>query len=92
MLPLVEAVRHLCRVDVDAETARGVAHGVVFPATALGPAGADAGPLAVVGPDGSGGGLACEPPPSVVPLDIGLMITTIRCPTATAGDRSGHVL
>ena len=52
VLPLVEAVRHLCRVDVDAETARGVAHGVVFPATALGPAGADAGPLAVVGPDG----------------------------------------
>src|SRR5947208_4977184 len=33
VLPLVEAVRHLCRIDVDAETARGVAHGAVFPAT-----------------------------------------------------------
>ena len=54
VLPLVEAVRHLSRVDVDADTARGVAHGAVFPATALAPAvGADAGPLAVVGPDGN---------------------------------------
>jgi tRNA pseudouridine55 synthase len=52
LLPLLEAVRHLSRIDVDAETARGVAHGAVFPVTALaGPAG-DAGPLAVVGPDG----------------------------------------
>jgi tRNA pseudouridine55 synthase len=50
LLPLVEAVRHLTRVDVDAETARGVSHGAVFPVTALG--GDDAGPLAVVGPDG----------------------------------------
>jgi tRNA pseudouridine55 synthase len=50
LLPLVEAVRHLARVDVDAETARGVSHGAVFPVTALG--GDDAGPLAVVGPDG----------------------------------------
>jgi len=50
LLPLAEAVRHLTRVDVDAETARGVAHGAVFPATALG--GDDPGPLAVVGPDG----------------------------------------
>ena len=55
VLPLVEAVRHLQRIDVDAETARGVTHGAVFPITALGPAGADAeaGPLAMVGPDGS---------------------------------------
>lgn len=50
LLPLVEAVRHLARVDVDAETARGVSHGAVFPVTALG--GDDTGPLAVVGPDG----------------------------------------
>lgn len=53
LLPLVEAVRHLPRVDVDGDTARGVGHGAVFPATALGPAeaGADGGPFAVVGPD-----------------------------------------
>jgi tRNA pseudouridine55 synthase len=54
LLPLVEAVRHLSRIDVDAETARGVSHGAVFPVTAL--AGPDdggvLGPLAVVGPDG----------------------------------------
>jgi tRNA pseudouridine55 synthase len=50
LLPLVEAVRHLTRVDVDAETARGVSHGAVFPVTAIG--GDDAGPLAIVGPDG----------------------------------------
>ena len=54
VLPLVEAVRHLSRVDVDGETARGVSHGAVFPATALAPAlSAEAGPLAVVGPDGN---------------------------------------
>jgi tRNA pseudouridine55 synthase len=55
LLPLVEAVRHLVRIDVDSETARGVTHGVVFPVTALGGAGdpaEDQGPLAVVGPDG----------------------------------------
>jgi tRNA pseudouridine55 synthase len=50
LLPLVEAVRHLARVDVDAETARGVSHGAVFPVTAI--AGDDVGPLAIVGPDG----------------------------------------
>jgi tRNA pseudouridine55 synthase len=50
VLPLVEAVRHLPRVDVDGETARGVSHGAVFPVTAL--SGAEAGPFAVVGPDG----------------------------------------
>ncbi len=51
VLPLVEAVRHLPRVDVDGETARGVAHGAVFPVTSLG--GDETGPFAVVGPDGS---------------------------------------
>jgi tRNA pseudouridine55 synthase len=50
LLPMVEAVRHLARVDVDGDTARGVSHGAVFPVTALG--GDDPGPLAVVGPDG----------------------------------------
>jgi tRNA pseudouridine55 synthase len=50
LLPMVEAVRHLARVDVDGDTARGVSHGAVFPVTAL--AGDDPGPLAVVGPDG----------------------------------------
>ena len=50
VLPLAEAVRHLPRVDVDGETARGVAHGAVFPVTALG--GDESGPFAVVGPDG----------------------------------------
>jgi tRNA pseudouridine55 synthase len=50
VLPLVEAVRHLPRVDVDGETARGVAHGAVFPVTSLG--GDETGPFAVVGPDG----------------------------------------
>lgn len=56
LLPLVEAVRHLARVDVDADTARGVSHGAVFPVTALAGddtlAGDATGPLAVVGPDG----------------------------------------
>jgi hypothetical protein len=47
---MVEAVRHLTRIDVDGETARGVSHGAVFPVTALG--GDEPGPLAVVGPDG----------------------------------------
>ncbi|HVW35224.1 MAG TPA: tRNA pseudouridine(55) synthase TruB [Acidimicrobiia bacterium] len=50
VLPLVEAVRHLPRLDVDGETARAVGHGAGFPVTALG--GDDSGPLAVVGPDG----------------------------------------
>ncbi|HEV7864737.1 MAG TPA: tRNA pseudouridine(55) synthase TruB, partial [Acidimicrobiia bacterium] len=66
LLPMVEAVRHLPRIDVDGETARGVSHGAVFPVTALcgsitppaAAAGSDPaadqnlGPLAVVGPDG----------------------------------------
>jgi tRNA pseudouridine55 synthase len=50
LLPMAEAVRHLARVQVDGETARAVAHGAVFPVTALG--NDDPGPLAVVGPDG----------------------------------------
>jgi tRNA pseudouridine55 synthase len=50
LLPMAEAVRHLTRVEVDGETARAVAHGAVFPVTALGSD--DPGPLAVVGPDG----------------------------------------
>jgi tRNA pseudouridine55 synthase len=53
VLPMAEAVRHLPRVDVDGETARGVRHGAVFPALALGDAGIGEGdPFAVVGPDG----------------------------------------
>lgn len=52
LLPLIEAVRHLPRVDVDGDTARGVGHGAVFPVTALGPEviGEETGPFAVVGP------------------------------------------
>jgi len=54
LLPMAEAVRHLPRVDVDGETARGVRHGAVFPAIALGGSAIEegAGPFAVVGPDG----------------------------------------
>lgn len=54
--PPLDAVRDLRRVDVGAEVARGVSHGLVFPATALlgdGAGGAEpAGPapFAVVGP------------------------------------------
>ncbi|HYH48187.1 MAG TPA: tRNA pseudouridine(55) synthase TruB [Acidimicrobiia bacterium] len=55
VLSLAEAVRHLPRIDVDGETARGVGHGAVFPAAALtaGNDEDDAGPFAVVGPDGN---------------------------------------
>jgi tRNA pseudouridine55 synthase len=54
VLPPVDATRDLQRVDVDAEQARAVAHGVTFPAPALGPAEelAGPGPFAMVGPDG----------------------------------------
>jgi hypothetical protein len=52
LLAPVEAVRHLERVDVDAETAAGVAHGLVFPAGRLLPDGATGVPVAVVGPAG----------------------------------------
>ncbi len=49
LLPPVEAVRHLDRIDVDDEMARGVRHGAVFPTALLRPG---EGPLAVVGPEG----------------------------------------
>ena len=52
LLPPVDAVRGLDRADVDAETARGVSHGAVFPVAALGAAGSS-GPVAVVGPEGA---------------------------------------
>jgi tRNA pseudouridine55 synthase len=51
LLPPVEAVRHFDRIDVDAETARGVSHGAVFPLTALSTQGS--GPVALVGPEGT---------------------------------------
>jgi tRNA pseudouridine55 synthase len=50
VLSPLEAVRDLSRVDVDAEQARAIAHGVTFPATALTEEGA--GPFTMVGPDG----------------------------------------
>lgn len=58
LLPPVEAVRHLDRVDVDADVARGVSHGAIFPVATLGPPGVPgmppgAGPVAVVGPEGT---------------------------------------
>jgi len=53
VLPPVAAVRDLARIDVDAERARAVAHGAVFPAPALIGEDAGPGPFAVVGPDGS---------------------------------------
>ncbi len=54
LLPPVEAVRHLDRVDVDSTVAQGVSHGVVFPVGVL-DAGTltGSGPVAVVGPDGA---------------------------------------
>jgi tRNA pseudouridine55 synthase len=51
VLPLAVAMRDLERVDVDAEHARAVAHGVSFAAGAIAVHGA--GPYAVVGPDGA---------------------------------------
>jgi tRNA pseudouridine55 synthase len=57
LLPPVEAVRHLDRIDVDAAVARGVTHGAIFPvnlfAGDLGGDASRAGPAAVVGPDGN---------------------------------------
>lgn len=50
-LPLADAMRDLERVDVDAEQARAVAHGVSFAAGALVVRGD--GPFALVGPDGA---------------------------------------
>lgn len=51
VLPLAVAMRDLERVDVDAEQARAVGHGVSFACGALEVRGA--GPYALVGPDGS---------------------------------------
>lgn len=49
VIPLAEvAARSFPRLDVDADTAARVAHGVPLPATGLGP-----GPVAVFGPDGA---------------------------------------
>ncbi len=52
VLPPVVAMRDLERVDVDAEQAIAVAHGVTFPAPALARPDAGDGPFAVVGPGG----------------------------------------
>jgi len=51
VLPLSAAVRDLERVDVDAEQARAVSHGVAFAANAVDVQGD--GPYALVGPDGA---------------------------------------
>ena len=53
VLPPVVATRDLQRVDIDAEQARAVAHGVVFPAPSFAPGDEPAGPgpFAMVGPD-----------------------------------------
>jgi tRNA pseudouridine55 synthase len=53
LLPPVEAVRHLDRVDVAADVARGVRHGAVFPVGTLTGDQTGSGPVAVVGPEGS---------------------------------------
>ncbi|MGI8795828.1 MAG: tRNA pseudouridine(55) synthase TruB [Acidimicrobiia bacterium] len=54
VLPPVAAMRDLQRLDVDAEQARAVAHGVTFPAPSLSPGEEPTGPgpFAMVGPDG----------------------------------------
>ena len=55
LLPPLEAVRHLDRIHVGADLARGVSHGAVFPVATLCPSDAGPrglGPVAVVGPDG----------------------------------------
>jgi tRNA pseudouridine55 synthase len=52
VLPPLAAVRDLEQVDVDAEQARAVGHGVTFPAAVLAGVNAGPGPFAVVGPDG----------------------------------------
>lgn len=55
VLAPVDATRDLERVDLDAEAARAVAHGVTFPAPSLAPREEPAGPgpFAMVGPDGA---------------------------------------
>ncbi len=52
LLAPAEAVRDLERVDVDAEQARAVTHGVTFPAAALARTDAGPGPFAVIDPAG----------------------------------------
>jgi tRNA pseudouridine55 synthase len=54
VLPPVVATRDLQRVDIDAEQARAVAHGVTFPAPSFAPGEEPAGPgpFAMVGPGG----------------------------------------
>jgi len=51
VLTLTEAMRGLERLDVDAERARGVQHGMPFPATTF-DRDVGSGPFAMVGPDG----------------------------------------
>src|SRR4029077_19702108 len=51
VLPLTEAMRDLERVDIDAEQARAVSHGVSFASGALSVRGE--GPYAFIGPDGA---------------------------------------
>ncbi len=51
VLPPVVATRDLQRVDIDAEQARAVAHGVTFPSFSPGAEPAGPGPFAMVGPD-----------------------------------------
>lgn len=53
VVPPLEAMRDLPRVDVGPEQADGVSHGVVFPAPALLTDREVSGPFAVVAPDGS---------------------------------------
>jgi tRNA pseudouridine55 synthase len=52
VLPPAVMVRDLERIDVDAEQARAIAHGVTFPAPALAAEDAGPGPFAVVAADG----------------------------------------
>lgn len=46
------AMRDLIEVPADAEIARGVAHGTVYPAAGLEPSASAPGPFAVIGPEG----------------------------------------
>jgi tRNA pseudouridine55 synthase len=63
LLPALEAVRHLDRIDVDATVARGVSHGATFPAAVLAGASASpAGRLARPSPPGDP-----HPPPGFGP-------------------------
>jgi tRNA pseudouridine55 synthase len=51
VLPVVEMVRDLARVDVDDELARAASHGAVFPAGTFGAVGESESPLALVARD-----------------------------------------